>query len=80
MPVMPTPTAAATTSASGGVRGEVSELIRGRLDAITQLARTWRYAASGSPLVMGAAGGYLKARLDALGGITPAISKALSER
>lgn len=39
----------------------------------------WRFAPSGSPLIMGACGDYFKKRLfDELGGFSPEISKALS--
>lgn len=53
--------------------------VKARIDAMSHydLCRTWRFAPIGDPLLQGEAGDYLKARLKALGGFTPEISKSL---
>lgn len=52
---------------------------KARIDAMThiELARTWRFARTGEPLLQGTAGEYFAQRLKDHGGITPAISKQL---
>ena len=50
-----------------------------KIDAMNrvELARRWRFAPVGDPLLSGDTGDYFKARLDALGGFSPAISKEI---
>lgn len=52
---------------------------KAEIDAMShlELARKWRHAPPGDPLFRGPAGIYFKQVLDAKGGITPAISKAI---
>lgn len=53
--------------------------LKSQVDALSRLemARIWRFAASGHPLLSGEAGSYFKQRFSELGGFSPAISKAL---
>lgn len=41
------------------------------------LARMWRFAKSGAPLLQGEAGDYFKKRFGELGGFSPEISKRI---
>lgn len=57
----------------------MDEALKARIDAMSQmeLCRVWRHAPTGDERLQGEAGKYFKERLDALGGFTPAISKAI---
>ena len=50
-----------------------------RIDAMTQveMARLWRFAPIGDPILQGETGHYFIQRFRELGGFSPAISKAI---
>lgn len=58
----------------------LDETLRKQIDALPriEMARLWRFAPSGDPLLQGEAGDYFKQRFFGdLGGFSPAISKAI---
>lgn len=57
----------------------LDETQKKQIDALPRLemARLWRFAPTGEPLLQGDAGAYFKQRFGELGGFSPAISKAI---
>jgi len=63
-------------------RETMTEEMKQRIDAMSQfeMARTWRFAPVGDPLLQGEAGKYFTESFQKKGGMTPEISKSLGWR